>query len=77
LVIVEITGALENVFTLLIVCAVVKSTNVEFVGICETSASVPVDVGKVSVPPLVIVEMVGPVRNVLIPVIVCAVVLST
>jgi hypothetical protein len=53
----------------------VKSTNVEFVGICETNARVPVVVGRVNVPVFVIVEMIGLVNVLLVSV--CALVSVT
>jgi hypothetical protein len=48
-----------------IFCAVVRSTYVELVGIWLTSANVPVDVGNVSVPVLVMVLITGAAVNVL------------
>ena len=59
LVISDIVGADEKVLTPEMVCADVRSTKSALVGIWLTNASVPVVVGSVRVPVLMIVEIFG------------------
>ena len=68
-----ITGVPEKVLTPAMVWIDVKSTKVDGFGICDTRASVPVAVGRVNIPVLLISVNEGAVVNVLYPVMVWSV----